>query len=45
MVDQVLSSLSNLILSVLVARKLNANAYGTPGAWENVGRVQAQFAG
>jgi len=29
MVDQVLSSLSNLILSVLVARKLNANAYGT----------------
>jgi len=22
----------------------NANAYGTPGAWENVGRLQAQFA-
>ena len=22
----------------------NTNAYGTPGAWENVGRLQAQFA-
>jgi hypothetical protein len=22
----------------------NANAYGIPGAWENVGRLQAQFA-
>jgi hypothetical protein len=22
----------------------NANAYGIPGAWENVGRLQARFA-
>jgi hypothetical protein len=31
--------------AVSVARySPNANAYGTPGAWENVGRLQAQFA-